>query len=97
MGRLKSVAVYAHASGCTGTDAKDPMPCCQDVLEILQVDDMSKVAFEFQFDTTVEFLASPLYELVPAFSETQSTHTLRTHAPPPQGADLLILHQVFRI
>lgn len=97
MGRLKSVAVYAHADSCTGSDEKDPMPCCQDVLQVLQVDDMAKAAFEFHLDATVEFLAVPLYALSPISTESRTFHHVNTYAPPLQESDILILHHIFRI
>jgi len=96
MGRLKSVAVNEHAHGCKGPGMTDPMPCCEDVSEIIIVDELAQSTFDFHFAAVDNFIpALPLYDvsLLPLAQQHVPQHN---HAPPPP-IDLLIVHQVFRI
>jgi hypothetical protein len=98
MGRLKSVAVYEHAHGCSGSGMTDPMPCCEDVSDVLKVEEMAQTAFDFKLATIDLILPiAPRYDLSPVPLILRQPIPVNNHAPPPDGVELIILHQVFRI
>ncbi|MEQ9424309.1 MAG: hypothetical protein RJQ09_07840 [Cyclobacteriaceae bacterium] len=66
MKRLKTIAVFEKADSCMEmmgmtTDDDCPMGCCQDVEEEMKVDDLNKTTFEFNAQTTLEFVAIASY------------------------------------
>lgn len=98
MGRLKSVAVNAHANHCFEGEAEQ-MPCCKDVSQELKVEEITTVGFDFD--------AHPdLYELFSITSlsfddvpeHTDQTHVQFLHySPPLPDRDVIVLVQSFLI
>ncbi len=95
MGRLKSVAVFAHAENCTGGELEDPVPCCEDTHEILQVQEFTQHSFDFDGHPDLFLISDVIW--LPIHEETLLEGPIvlkKDSAPPP---DLVLLLENFRV
>ncbi len=99
MGRLKSVAVFEHAQNCTGSNDKDPMPCCEDTSQELKVEEITTVGFDFDATPDLFELAIVNHFLLKDISLIleQTKPTLQFYDPPLPDRDIPVLIQSFLI
>lgn len=99
MGRLKSMAIFEHAQNCTGSDAKDPMPCCKDVSEELKVEEITTIAFNFDAQPLLLQVAAIDFSLLNniAFAVEENKPHFQHYSPPLPDLDIPILVQSFLI
>lgn len=98
MGRLKSVAVNEHAQHCFEGEAEQ-MPCCKDVSEVLKVEEITTVAFDFDANPDLYELALIDHILLKDISFTleQDEPELLHYDPPIPDRDIPVLIQSFLI
>lgn len=94
MGRLKSVSYFSQAKSCCDTEQQ--MPCCEDVEELLKIDDLSQSIFDFTIDPSLfELYEIRFSEGLPDQSEQQ--HFCLSNYPNPPPKDRVVFFQIFRI
>ncbi len=98
MGRLKSVAVHAHAQHCFSGE-EEQMPCCKDVSEVLKVEEITTVAFDFDANPDLFELTIINHILLKDISLTleQEKPELQYYDSPLPDKDIPILIQSFLI
>jgi len=98
MGRLKSVAVNAHAQHCFDGE-EEQMPCCKDVNQKLKVEEITTVAFDFDANPDLFELAIVNHFLLKdiGFTIEQEKPTLLNYDPPLPDRDIPVLVQSFLI
>jgi len=95
MGRLRSVAVYAHADKCMGGDFEEPMPCCEDTHEVLKVEELHVANVTLDLQPVLFILATIEWSdrlCQPVIREPLLTFT--DSSPPP---DRVVLFENLRI
>lgn len=99
MGRLKAVAINESADPCSNKEAKEPMPCCEDVSQHLQVEEITKVSFDFDSQPDLVELAVISLNIANALSIEQELSNPSDHlyTSPPPDRDIQVAHQQFLI
>lgn len=64
MGRVMDIAINQHADTCTEGDKDAAMPCCEDTQEDLRIEEITKVSFDFDAQTSLYALYSIDFLLV---------------------------------
>jgi len=97
MGRLKSVAVNAHAANCSNADRGEQMPCCKDVSQELKINDITQVSFDFDSRPALFQIAIIQYVLLNKTLLTEEKPSFKYDPSPPAKLDFQAVFQVFLI
>ena len=98
MGRLKSVAINAHAANCANGDQKEQMPCCKDVSQELKINDITQVSFDFDSRPDLFQIAAIQNILLNKTLLKEEERPHPKYYPPPLAAlDFQAVSQVFLI
>ncbi|WP_370086380.1 hypothetical protein [Ekhidna sp.] len=98
MGRLKSVAVNAHAQHCFEGE-EEQMPCCKDTSQELKVEEITTVSFDFDANPDLFELAIINHILLRNidFAIEQEKSSFQNYDPPLPDRDIPVLIQSFLI
>ncbi|MEM9324261.1 MAG: hypothetical protein AAGA85_01335 [Bacteroidota bacterium] len=95
MGRLQTVAIFGHAESCSDGDAEEPMPCCDNTLEVLKVEEWSLANEAIDLQPALFVLATIQWtdELIEPIVRTNGFQITDTSPPP----DRVVLFENLRI
>ena len=97
MGRLKSVAINVQANNCN-PDGEEKMPCCDDVSELLKIEEATNLSFDFDGIPDLIELATITFgfEFEPSHSDVNLV-LYANHDPPLPDKPKRVLYQSFLI
>ena len=96
MGRLMSVEINDHATGCSG-DAEENMPCCENTSEELRVEDLVKSDHNIDLVISYDYLSVVAYVLRDVDPLEVVYPLVDGHSPPLIQRDLPVLLSSFLI
>ncbi len=96
MGRLKSVAINAHASSCIKGEG-DKMPCCEDVQQELKVEEVTTTSFDFHLQPDLYQIAVISFVLTHELTVDTDFNTFSLWEPPLPVRDIQVIYQSFLI
>ena len=90
-----SLAYFSHAEHCTDSET-EPMPCCEDVEEILRVEEVSTSSMDFDVSPQLFFYYEIEFQIQDNLNPEFSTYSISlNYDSPPE--DAIVQFQNFRI
>lgn len=84
MGRLMSVGYYEQAKNCAGGDFEDPMPCCEDTVDFIEIDDLTLSHFDFESTPDLYLFSISDPTVIKSHSLTREANSrFINYSPPP--------------
>lgn len=79
-----SVGYFEHAKNCAGSDFEDPMPCCEDTVDLIKADELALSHFDFDSTPDLYLFSFSDPTIISDYSLSRESITrFITCSPPP--------------